>query len=150
MLILLHMGRHHTLLLANEIQKYESKDKNKGPVQVWKWIVCVCGNEIKRDIQIDCHLTDMYMCTWRTLSYMLILSHMGRPCTLILANEIQMYECTHQNKGSVQVWKWIVWVCGTEIKKILKLSLNMSDSNDLFLWNCAVYAHEIKKDIVTY
>ena len=31
---------------------YESKDKNKGPVQVWKWIVCVCGNEIKKDIQI--------------------------------------------------------------------------------------------------
>ena len=61
------------------------------------------------------------MCIRGTVSYMLILSHMERPRTLMLANEIQTYGCKHQNKGSVQVWKWIVWVCGTEIKKDTKI-----------------------------
>ena len=50
MLILSHMGRSHTLLPANDIQNYECKDQNKGPVQVWKWRVCVYGNEIIKDI----------------------------------------------------------------------------------------------------
>ena len=54
---------------------------------------------------MDHKLTDMYTCTWGTMSYMLILSHMGRPHTLLLADEIQNYECKDQNKGPVQVWK---------------------------------------------
>ena len=93
---------------------YECKDQNKGPVQVWKWIVCVCGNEIKKDIQIVTWYVHGELC--HICSY----SHTWEAPILYcysLANEIQKYESKDKNKGLVQVWKRIICVCGNEIKK---------------------------------